>query len=211
MPDDEFFIRRFAAARDAADATAAAAVWEDLVTRSYDRIAGFVRLHRFPGGSGLPHREWQDATQCAFMRVLGMHANFRGTTGAEYRAAVKKAVWFACMDYGRELLAHEKGIAASLDERYEGDGDGAAIDATLARWLDARAAAAEEAADDIAFVRWAIEQIPNDDHRAVVRMCFDGVPKDEIADAMQIGMANVYQRHSRGMRELKRIIRDNAP
>lgn len=215
MPDDEFFIRRFATARDSGDAAAATEAWNELMIRNRDRIAGFVRLHTFTSGSRLRPEHYDDALQCALLRVLKMAGNFRGSTAAEYRAALKTATYYGCMDFGRELMAHEKGIAGSLDETYEdGDADGGRLGAKLAQWLDemAREAAetAERARSDVAFVRWAIGKIPNEEHREVVRLTFDGKSAPEIAAAVGTSIPNVHQRRSRGMRTLERIIRDNA-
>lgn len=215
MADDDFFIRSFARERDRGNHARALQIWEDLAVRSYDRIAGFVATHRFPGGERIESpQDREEAAQEAFLRVIALGANFRGTTGAEFRAAVKKAVWYACMDFGRELMAYEMGIGGSLDERY-GDDEGGPHDAAVAEWLEERAALAADAeqaeaqlADDLALVRWAIGKIDNPNYREVLEMTFDGVPAEEIAATLNISLDNVYARRSRGMKALEKILRE---
>lgn len=217
MHEEERLIRQFAAARDRGDAATAAAIWSRLVTLNYDRLPGFARVFRFAGGSGFAARDYDDAVQAAATRVVRLGGKFRGASVGEFRVAFKTEAWNGFMDYGREVLRYEKGIGGSLDERYAGSDDAGPYDAVLARWLDERAAqaadaeqAAERAAGQHELVHWAVGLISNEKHREVVRMYLDGMAKQDIADALQISMDNVYARHSRGMKELTRILRDHA-
>ena len=90
MPDDDFFIRRFARARDTGDAEAARQIWEDACVRKFDLVQGLARGHKFPGGQRLAAADAEDAVSEAMQRILKMGENFRGTTGAEFRAAIKR-------------------------------------------------------------------------------------------------------------------------
>lgn len=217
MHEEERLIRQFAAARDRGDAATAAAIWSRLVTLNYDRLPGFARVFRFAGGSGFAARDYDDAVQAAATRVVRLGGKFRGASVGEFRVAFKTEAWNGFMDYGREVLRYEKGIGGSLDERRPGSADAGPHDAALARWLDERAAEAadaeeaeERAAAQRDLVHWAVGQIPNEKHREVLRMSFDGMATQDIAGALRISMDNVYARHSRGIRELKRILREHA-
>jgi DNA-directed RNA polymerase specialized sigma24 family protein len=213
---DDFFIRNFARERDRGDLARALEIWEDLALRSYPRIENQNRAFRFPGGRPLATpQDRDDAAQEAYLRVMALGARFRGTTGAEFRAALTKTVWNACMDFGRRLLAYEKGIGGSLDERYDGDDEGSPYDGALARWLDEREAAARDAEEDESqlaaqadLVRWAIAHIENGNYRKVLEMTFGGVPAEDIAATLKIGIDNLYARRSRGMRALEKTLRE---
>ncbi len=217
MPDDDFFIRRFARARDAGDADAAREIWEDACLRKFDLVKGLARGHRFPGGQHLAAADAEDAVTEAMERILKMGANFRGSTGAEFRAAIKRAVWFACMDTGRDLLAHEKHIGGSLDERYDDSADAGPYDAAVERYLRERADAAadsesakKEARSAVELVRWAIAQLSNDGYRAVLELTYiDRRSGEEIAARLGIDPNNVYKRRERGLKKLEEILRDH--
>jgi len=217
MADDDFFIRRFARARDTGDDEAARQIWEDACLRKFDLVKGLARGHRFPGGQWLPVPDAEDAVTEAMERILKMGENFRGTTGAEFRAAIKRAVWFACMDTGRDVLAHEKHIGGSLDERYDDSAEAGPHDAAVERYLRERAdVAADARSDDMQsqraeeLVRWAIAQITNEGYRAVLELTYiDRLSGDEIAARLGVDPNNVYKRRERGLKKLEEILRDH--
>lgn len=218
MSDDDFFIRRFARERDAGNADAARQIWEDACLRKWDLVKILIRGHKFPGGSHLTPEDREDAQNVAMMRILQMGENFRGHTGPEFRAAIKRAVWFACMDVGREVLAYEENIGGSLDDRFE-DSDAGRFDAAVEAWLRERR---EDTVDAIhaeidaerarELVHWGSAQIKNESYRVVLELTFiEGLSGDEIADRLDITPDNVYQRRARGLKKLGEILRDHRP
>jgi RNA polymerase sigma factor (sigma-70 family) len=221
MPDalDDFFIRRFARERDRGNMPAALEIWTELCVRSYDRVRGRVKTFQFPGGSRLPRADHDEATQDAFERVLAMGTNFRGHTGAEFRAALKRACWYACMDYGRELMAEDQHIGGSLDERYADTAEAGRFDSVVEAYLRERAdlEALDEAAEESraaaeSLVHWAIGQIDNDNYRIVLELTFiERLSGEEIAERLDITLDNVYQRRKRALAKLEKILRDHRP
>ena len=218
MPDDDFFIRRFARARATGnDDDAARQIWEDACLRKFDLVKGLARGHKFPGGQRLSDADAQDAVTEAMQRILKMGENFRGSTGAEFRAAIKRAVWFACMDTGRDVLAHEKHIGGSLDQRYDDSTEAGPHDAAVERYLRERADAAADArsADTeaqraVELVHWAIAQITNEGYRTVLELTYiEGLSGEEIAARLGIDPNNVYKRRERGLKKLEEILRDH--
>jgi RNA polymerase sigma factor (sigma-70 family) len=211
-------LARFLRERRAGDARAAEATWRELTVRNLDRIRVAVATFRFPGGQVIAATEHGSATTEAFMRVVDLGRNFRGHSMGELRNAVARAVWNACMDWGRRELAHDRRIGGSLDEpafdedgggrsRFEGEIAGAS------REREAVAADSEEAealrASYVAMVREAIPQVRNDNYRKVLHMTFvERSEAEEIAARLDISLPNVYQRRRRGNLELEKILRD---
>lgn len=216
MPDDDFFIRRFARARDNGDAEGARRIWEDACVRKFDLVAGLIRGHRFPGGGYLAPADREDAQTECMLRIIQMGENFRGTTGAEFRAAIRRACWFGCMDVGRDVLAYEQKIGGSLDARYE-DSDAGKFDDVVERYMRDRAdlaADAEQAQEqmqrDRELLHWAIGQVENENLRAVLELTFiEKLSGDAIAEQLGITPDNVYKRRERGLKKLEEILRDH--
>src|SRR5262245_8667950 len=128
MPTDDFLIRRFAKARDAGDLAGAAAAWRELCARSVDLAKSEIRRFTFPKTTiRMKEQDWGEALTRSLVRMIKMGERFRGTTAAEFRAAVITAVHRGCMDVGREEMAHEKRSGGSFDDRYD-DGDGSRFD-----------------------------------------------------------------------------------
>ena len=217
MPDDDFFIRRFARARDSGDDEAARQIWEDACVRKFDLVQGLARGHKFPGGQRLAAADAEDAVSEAMQRILKMGEKFRGTTGAEFRAAIKRAVWYSCMDTGRDVLAHEKHIGGSLDERYDDSAEAGPYDSAVERYLRERADLAADARSgeaesqrSIELVHWAIAQVTNESYRTVLELTLiDGLSGEEIASRLGIDLNNVYKRRERGLKKLEQILRDH--
>ena len=220
MPDslDDFFMRRFSRAREAGDMAEALEIWKQLVTRNFDRIRIHVRAFQFPGGQRMPVDHRDDATQDAYLRVLSMGAKFRGTCGPEFRAGLKRAVWFACMDYGRDLKEYEEPIAGSIDERYE-HADAGRFDNAIERYLSAREQEATDIADSIAYIlrerqlcEWAISQVANANYREILILTLlEGLAGNEIAERLAIHRDTVYKRRERALKKLEEVLRGHRP
>jgi RNA polymerase sigma factor (sigma-70 family) len=216
---DEDLLRRYADAHEAGDRELAAELWKQLAVNNFDRVKGIVKAFRFTAaGHGLPEHEWGSAATEAWFRVIAMGAGFRGRELGQFRAALVTCVQNACRDYARRELRHELHAAGSVDERFDPEGEAGPYDAALARHDEERRRGAEEAlaADGRAreaerLVAWAIAQVANDGHRAVLEPTWiEKLSAEEIAARLGISVDNVYARRSRGLRELKRILLDDG-
>lgn len=215
---DESLLRAHHAARERGDARAAAEAWEALAVRSFDRIAQLVRSFRFAGtgAARIPDHEHGSAVSESFMRVLAMGASFESREPAAFHAALRTCVHNACHDFGRRELRHAVRAAGSLDERRPGSDEAGPYEHALAAHatdLERRSREAVEVEleriEAEQLVAWAIAQIANDGHRAVLDLTYrERLSGDEIAARLGISADNVYQRRRRGGRELERILRD---
>jgi RNA polymerase sigma factor (sigma-70 family) len=216
---DELLLRRYAAAHEAGDHKRAAQLWEQLAVSNFDRVQQIVKAFRFSaGGPGLPEHEWGSAASEAYLRVVSMGAGFRSRELGRFRAALVKCVEHSCRDFGRKELRHEQRVAGSIDERFEPGGESGPYDDALAAYgaeLRARAVDAVESErsrqQEERLVAWAIDRIKNSGYRDVLRpTLLEGLPGDAIAERLGISRDNVYARRSRGLRELKRILRGDG-
>ena len=216
---DHFLLRRYAVARERGDLEEAAQIWEQLAVNNFDRVQQIVKAFRFsPGGRGLPEAEWGSAATEAYLRVISMGVNFRKREVGQFRAALVTCVQQTCMDYGRKEFRHERRKAGSVDATYEPGGEAGPFDAALAAYdeeLRRRTAEAVEAeagrieAEEL--VSWAIAQVDNDNYREVLELTYiEMLSVEEIAAQLDISLDNVYARRSRGIKELKRILRDHG-
>ena len=216
---DHLLLRRYVAARERGRADEAQELWQQLAVNNFDRISGLCRAFRFTGGTGLPAAEVGSAATEAYLRVVAMGTAFRERELGQFRAAVYRTVHNACLDYGRRELRHQRRSAGSLDEGFEPGGEAGPYDAALAARAAERGAAerdalAAEASRQEAegLVAWAIAQVRNESHRAVLELTWlkklDG---PAIAERLNITMDNLYQRRSRGQREMERILRAREP
>jgi RNA polymerase sigma factor (sigma-70 family) len=106
--------------------------------------------------------------------------------------------------------------AGSFDDRYE-DSDGSRFDAIVEDYLRDQERHAEEAEEAdgerkraVSLVHWAIRQVANDRYRAVLELTYiHKLTGEQIAQRLDITLANVYQRRKRGLNELEKILRDN--
>lgn len=215
---DEELVRLVADARDSpdpADKQAGADAWKALVARELDRVRGLVEAFRFPGQPGVrvDPSDYDDATQAALERCLvPLLRSFAGTTPGEFRAALVTCVRFSCMDFCRRRLGRERGLAGSIDERLPtADGE------TLGRFdreLGELARRIEEGRFDARLgldqVAAAIEGLPNENMRAVLRLTAEGLPSAEIAKRLGLSAGNVDQLRSRGYRRLVELLRDDG-
>ena len=64
-----------------------------------------------------------------------------------------------------------------------------------------------EAQREEGLISWAISQVTNEKHREVLKLTYDEkLTAEEIAERLGISRDNAYQRRSRGLKELKKIL-----
>jgi len=210
LKDDEL-VRLFAHARDKGDRDRAVEIWEEIVTRHFDRVVAMVSAWRYPGsGDRVQEKDRDEAVSLALWKVgKKLVGTFKGTTLPELRAAMKRAVDFACRDTLRRVGAYERHQAGSLDEA-------AGEDSNLSRYE-------EELSDEGGFdeferneerrsaterVAAALKKVPSEDMRRVLELTLDGLEVAQIAAQLNTSKDNVYQLRSRGMKKLKEVLGD---
>lgn len=214
---DHLLLARFVAAQERGDSAAAAELWERLAVNNFDRVQQIVKAFQFSPGKRLPVDEQGSAASEAYLRVISMGANFRKREPGRYYAALYTCVNNTCMDYGRKELRHQKRQGGSLDERFEPGGDSgpydnvlAAYDADQRRQTDDAIDAERGRQEAAGLVAWGLSQIQNDNYREVLELTYlQQLPAEAIAEQLDVGMANLYQRRTRGLKELERILRDH--
>ncbi len=215
---DHLLLSRFVAAQERGDRTEAAELWKRLAVNNFDRVKQIVKAFAFSPGKRLPADEQGSAASEAYLRVISMGANFRKHEPGRYYAALYTCVNNACMDYGRKELRHQKRQGGSLDERFEsGGGESGPFDGVLAAYDADQRQQTDDALDAehgrqqaAGLVAWGLSRLQNDDHREVLELTYlQQLPAEVIADQLGISMANLYQRRSRGLKELERILRDH--
>jgi RNA polymerase sigma factor (sigma-70 family) len=178
--------------------------WKELVLREFDRVTQLVKVFRFPGHPDVrvQRDDIDDAVQIAFMRVLGM--DFKGTTRAEFAAALSTCVRYACMDFCRAEQRVDQGLGGSLDDEIENE-DGSTrgrFDSELGRKQQQKHDAQEAAQEQIRRLAESLDLLDNDQMREALRLTWAGHPPEEIAEQLQTSVDNVYQLRSRGHRKL---------
>ena len=207
LRDDEL-VRLFALARDKGDRERAVEMWGQIVARHADRVIAMVAAWRYPGsGDRVQEKDRDDAVSLAFWKVgKKMLDTFQGTTLPELRAAIKRAVDYACRDTLRRVAAYEKHEAGSLDET-------AGEDSALSRYEEdladdggfdelERKQERQEAADRVSA---ALKKLP-DNMRKVLELTLEGLDVPQIAAQLNTSNDNVYQLRSRGMKKLKEVL-----
>lgn len=214
---DHFLLRRYHAARETGDLDTAAQAWEQLIVNNFDRIKGVAASFRFSaGGPGIPAHDQGSAASEAYLRAISMGGNFGGRHIGQFYAALVTCVKNTCMDFGRGELRHEKHSAGSADQTFDPDGEAGPYDAALAAYdAHLRERAIEAVENELhqqeteQLVAWAISQVQNDKYLEVLELTYiQKLSAQEISDQLGISMANVYQRRSRGVTELEKILRD---
>src|SRR5215217_7605955 len=188
---DRFLLRRYHAAMARGDLPAAAEAWDQLAVQNFDRINQTVKLFRFSAasGKGIPVVDQGSAVSEAFLRVRAMGAHFRKQEIEAYYAALVHCVQNSCRDFGR----YSGALAAWEAARHEQAAE--------------RIRSELEQQRDEGLMLWAIGQIKNDKYREVLKLTYnEKLPTDEIAERLEISTENAYQRRSRGLRELKKIL-----
>jgi RNA polymerase sigma factor (sigma-70 family) len=212
---DRLLLRDYHAAIARGDLPAAGQAWDQLAEQNWDRIKQTVKLFRFSAGNkGIREFDQGSAASEAFLRVRAMGANFRKQEVEAFYAALVHTTQFACRDYGRKEFRHTKRAAGSLDHRFDPDSEVGPYSGALAAWEAARRdQAADRIHDEIeqqreeSLMLWAIGQIKNDKYREVLKLTYnEKLTTDEIAKRLGISKENAYQRRSRGLRDLKKIL-----
>jgi RNA polymerase sigma factor (sigma-70 family) len=214
---DPVLLRRYHAAQDAGDHETVAEVWDELAVNNFDRMKQIVKAFRFsPGGPGIAPDEQGSAVSEVYMRVHAMGAHFRKREVGQYYAALVTTTHHTCMDFGRKELRHGKHSAGSVDQTFDPDGEAGRYDAALAAYdAELRQRSTDAVEDELQkqeteqLVAWAVGHIANDKHREVLALTFTNrMTAEQIAEQLGISLANVYQRRSRGLKELEQILRD---
>jgi DNA-directed RNA polymerase specialized sigma24 family protein len=214
---DRILLRRYHAAMARGDLPSAAAAWDQLGVNNFDRIKQTVKAFRFSaGGRGIPDFDQGSAVGAAYLRVRAMGAHFRKQEIEAYYAALIQTVQNSCKDFGRKDFRHTKRTAGSLDERFDPESETGPFDHALVAWeTERRRQSTEAVVDELHkqwaenFVAWGINQIKNENYREVLELTYiDKLEADGIAERLGISMANVYQRRSRGLRDLEKILRE---
>jgi RNA polymerase sigma factor (sigma-70 family) len=185
----------------------AAAAWQELVVRNFDRVHALVAVWRHPSVPDvrIPIDERDDVVQKAFARILeGLFRNFEGGTIPKFVAALTTCVDFACRDHARKSMREEMRSAGSIDEtapKLESDEVGR-FDRELAELGKRIEEGRFDARLELEAVAKAIDELPNEDQRAVIRLTWEGHSSKDIAARLGHSVANVDQLRSRGLRRL---------
>lgn len=212
---DHRLLTKFVAAQERGDSVEAAGLWEQLAVNNFDRVKQIVKAFQFSPGKRLPPEEHGSAVSEAYLRVISMGASFRKREPGSYYAALHSCVHNACFDYGRKELRHQKRSRGSVDERYEPGGESGPYDKALADYDAEQRRRTEDAIeaelarqDAEGLVAWAIGRIENAKYREVLETTYlRQLPAEAIAELLGITMDNLYQRRSRGLKELEKILR----
>jgi RNA polymerase sigma factor (sigma-70 family) len=206
--DDDALVRMFVKARDRGDRERAADIWAQIVHDHADRMIALVAAWRYPGsGDRVQPVDRDEAISRAFWKVgRRMVDTFEGDTLPELRAAMRRAVDFACRDTLRHVATYDRHHAGSLDEP-AGEGSAAGrYDAELAD--EGGFAELDRAQQRVAAagrVARALAQLP-ERNRQVLQMTLDQRTVPQIAAALDTSEQNIHQLRSRGMKKLKEVL-----
>ena len=207
---DEELVRLLVLHRRSGDHPRAKEAWDQLVENVHDRIRTRVVVWRWKGKDvHIARDDVDDVTQLALIRLGGIMEGFEGTVLPQFRAYALTCTEFACMDFARKEMTREKGIAGNIEDEVAGDEDSfGRFDAELGRLAENVADRDHEKLETHDLVTNAVALIPSADQRAVVQMTLEGVPVDEIAEALATSVDNVYQLRRRGLTKLKEVLGD---
>lgn len=204
----EVALREFVRARRHGDRVAMKDAWRRLLGLEWSRLQGFVKLKRhesLPNGRVAPE-DVDDVVIRAYQRLHDW-LELEGDSIGEARAIMRNAVHYAVLDHLREHVRHEVHRAGSFDEE-DPTGDGPAafvrrVEEELAERLgdpaaDRRLAAA---AGD------ALRALPDRDQEVLV-LRLSGFSAKEVAVRMALEPPNVDQIFSRGLRQLRKALKD---
>lgn len=209
-PDDtraQVLLRMLHSARDRGDRDAAVKAWEQIVLAEIERVRGIVGAYRH---DALPsHRvapsDVDDVVHEVFLRLHQRVDAFKGGSVGELRNFMRTAANFACQDYVRRIVADDRRRAGSLDAAHD---EAQSVSRRVLDELAARAAAHDDAAGEgEALVHAALAEV-DDDKRAVLVMIGAGFTVPEIQERLGLSAAAIYQRRSRGLRQLREAIRE---
>jgi RNA polymerase sigma factor (sigma-70 family) len=212
---DHLLFGRYVRDRDCGEPAAAIKHWETLVINNLDRVRGLMRTYSFNDGSRLRPDEAEDAGQEAYIRLMAMGNAFRENHVGQFKAALVQCAHNTWMDYGRKRMNYEKGLGGSLDQTFDDDPTAGPFDAAIAAASVDRDQQLADALDeemerqaDVELLGWGVGQVSNDKHREMLELTFiERLPAEAIAERLDISMANLYQRRSRGIKELEVILR----
>jgi RNA polymerase sigma factor (sigma-70 family) len=211
--DDEL-LALVVASRAADDPGVARVAWNELIGRDVDRIRALVATWRLPGRDvRVAVQDRDDAAQHAFYRLLKMLENFRGDVVPQYRAAMATCVDWACREFCRREMRHEMGVGGSLDEPAvgeDGESGGRRFDPVVAEASAELERDRENGRATMDLVAQAIEGLPNENMKAVLRLTMEGYQSREIAERLDLQVANVDQLRSRGLRRLAPELEDGG-
>jgi len=216
---DHVLLTRYHLARERGDLPAAAEAWKQLGLNNWPRVQNVVKGFRFSAGSrGIPDFDQGSAASDGWLRLMSMGANFQKREPGQYYAALVTCVENACKDFGRREFRHTKRSAGSIDQRYDDNPESGPFDAALAAYeRELRRRTTEAVEEELEnqraeeLVAWAIDQVNNASYREVLYLTLiDKLTAEDIADRLGISIENVYQRRSRGMKELRKILRDHG-
>lgn len=199
--DDEH-LRRFLAARKAADVVAMRTWWEELVIDFTDRMNGLVMTNH---KGRLDHAEHEEAVQRALVKFsTKLIDSFQGSSMGELVNATKTLCRFVCIDVADDAKAYRE-KHYSLDDGWSSAGED---ERPSPQWEADAARAAHEneesEADMEDFLAWGLPQlIPS--RRDVLERTLAGVPVPEICAELDLSENNAHQLRSRGNKDLAKL------
>ena len=193
--DDEH-LRRFLVARKGGDAEAMRRAWEEVVIAFQPRMDALVYLaHR----GQLSDAEHEDAVQRAMTRfTLKLVGTFQGSSMGELVNATKRLCSFAVADVIREAAEYRR-RHHSIDQGWDGSPEDD-------RPTPVGPEQAEHDADMDEFLTWALPRVL-ESRRGVVERTFAGETIEEICAALDLSRENAYQRRSRGLKDLGKLLK----
>lgn len=175
--------------------------WRRLVATEHERVRTLVGLFRFPGHPDVrvPGDHIDDVSQEVFARLLVMLDGFHGASIPQLSAAVNTATRFTCMDWCRRQLRHDLRTGGSVDD----DQVDTAVADQLQRQATADQNARVNAREQLAIIAHALDQLPSDAHREVIRLTALGYESHEIAQRLGLSRENVNQLRSRARQRMR--------
>lgn len=199
---DEELLRRFVACRDAGDADGARRCWVGLIDANHDRIRAMVDLRA--SRYRLSPTERDDAVQLALVNLWkNMVRTFKGSTMGEWVLSTRQLVDFACRQVQRDA-AKRSGRQTSLDAG-TGDSEAANPDWKLDELSWQKHRRDEERGEASDFVAWALPQVDDERQRVVIERTLDGVPAEDIAQELDVTVANLYKIRERAVKSIGRL------
>jgi RNA polymerase sigma factor (sigma-70 family) len=213
-PDDpeSQLLRDYRRARERRDDRAAVDLWEQLVLRHYDLMRTKIAWLSTRGDfRWLGRDEVDDVAQEAYFRAMTMALRFARDSIGQLRAALIQTATHTARDYQRRLDVRNRNVAGSLDET-RGYDDGGEYNPWDAETAGAADWTGEQALGRIGAQRVidAIEKIPNENQRSVIKLTWAGFSSKEIAARLDISVENVDQLRRRGLIKLKELLDDDG-
>jgi len=208
----EALLRQVAAARAEDRLDTVQREWHAVVVRATPRIRAVVKSFSFPGQANVRIHpdEVDDVVHEALIRAMRrMDKTLQTTNEKAFLAAMGTCAFNECRDRCRSRLVHEKRSAGNLGDPArgaKGDDERTKHDDALYRLAEQQRLdddAAHEARDR---VQRALARIENPVRRKVLELLEAGYKVPEVAEALNLSPANVYQHRSRGLTELRGLM-----